>query len=121
MTVAPIPNFPEKPMNVYERVWGDNRARKGDLRFQEGLESDVDIPNEFATGVMAGRDRNITHRKWPEETLKERAHPGSASWIEAPSMLGGFATGAGEPPQQTVYEYRNGARQQRVNPVSVQD
>lgn len=118
--VAPVPAFPEKPNYVYERTYGDNRARRGALRFQEGIETDSDIPANFVTGITAGNDINITHRKWPQETLQERAHVGSASWIEAPSMLGSFANGAGEPPQTTPYEYRNGLRQQRHSPVAVQ-
>lgn len=118
--IAPTPQYPEKPTNVYERSWGENRARRGALRFQEGVETDTDIPRNFAVGVTAGADVNITHRKNPDETLQERAHVGSASWIEAPSMLGQFANGAGEPPQRTNYEYRNGARQQRINPVTIQ-
>ena len=122
MGVAPVPRYPEKPNGeyVYERTLGVNRARRGALRFQEGIETDSDIPANFVTGIHAGNDINITHRKWPQETLRERAHVGSAAWIEAPSMLGSFANGAGEPPQTTPYEYRDGGRQQRVNPVRVQ-
>lgn len=118
--IAPSPAYPEKPTYVYERDYADNRARRGALRFQEGIETDTDIPRNFAVGVTAGADLNITHRKNGDETLQERAHVGSASWIEAPSMLGEFAGGAGEAPQRTNYVYRSGTRQQRINPVTIQ-
>jgi hypothetical protein len=122
MGVAPVPHYPEKPNGeyLYERSLGVNRARRGALRFQEGIETDSDIPANFVTGITAGNDLNITHRKNPQETLRERAHVGSAAWIEAPTMLSSFAAGAAWPPQTTVYEYRDGGRQQRVNPVRVQ-
>lgn len=119
-THAPVPQYPEKPRHAYLHTFGENRARRGALRFQEGVETDMDIPSNFVEGVTAGNMVNLTHRKWPEETLRERAHVGSASWIEAPSMLDHFVVGSGEEPQRTNYEFRDGTRQQRWNPVNVQ-
>ena len=119
MGLAPAPQFPERVPSMYERKVGTNEARRGPLRFEEGVESDTDIPNEFARGAFAP-DPVIVHRKWPEETMRERAHVGSASWIEAPTFLGAFAAGAGEVPQQYGRGYGSNVPIRRYNPVTVE-
>lgn len=119
MGISPQNPYPESPAGEYqyERTLGINVARQGPQRFQEGLESDVDIPYEFAVGANPP-PMPQTHRKTPQETTKERAHAGSAAWIEAPTFLAEFAAGAGEPPQ----EYYNPTRvnRHRPNPVTVE-
>ncbi len=136
MSIAPAPGYPERPGTEYERKVNDPRGdynadRRGPLRFQEGVGTDVDVPNDFQKGIMQGyltppgrpnHNANV-YEKWPEETLKERAHVGSASWVEAPDMLGEFAHGSFSDYAETSYEQllRNGARQQRQSPSVVQD
>jgi hypothetical protein len=42
--------------------------------------------------------------KHADETMKERAHIGSAAWIEAPGMLSDFVQGAGAGQGMPAYE-----------------
>jgi hypothetical protein len=63
--------------------------------------TDTDIPFEFGRGAYgdtAGDARGHTTLgcmiKTPQETMRERVHMGSASWIEAPSELSEFVQGA---------------------------
>jgi hypothetical protein len=55
--------------------------------------------------------------------MSERAHVGSASWIEAPTFLGEFAHGSfSNYAEQTVEVVaRSGARTMRLNPTVVND
>lgn len=107
MPIAPDPNFRESADRSYETKTGNNTARRGPLRFQEGVATDTDVPNEFARGAMqgyqtpAGRaNHNLNVFEKPaEETMRERAHVGSASWPEAPTYISEFAAGAGETEQ----------------------
>jgi hypothetical protein len=61
--------------------------------------------------------------KYAEETMKERAHVGSASWVEAPTYLGEFSQGNFGDHSEVVIEevIRSGARYGRMNPASVND
>ena len=132
MTIAPAPRFPEVPGNVFDRkVSPATPGQRGPLRFEEGLATDTDIPNEMSNGARQGYipapgrpNRNApVHTKPAEETMRERAHVGSAAWVEAPDMLGGFSEGAFADHGVNVFEevFRNGAHQQRQNPSVVQD
>lgn len=106
-TLAPDPNFRESADRSYETKTGSNTARRGPLRFQEGVATDTDVPNEFARGAMQGYETpagRANHNmnvfeKPPEETMRERAHVGSASWPEAPTYVTEFASGASEAEQ----------------------
>ena len=50
-TVAPAPLFPEVAGNVFERSMGpDIPGQRGSLRFEEGVATDTDVPNDFAIG-----------------------------------------------------------------------
>jgi len=59
------------------------------------IATDTDVPQEFSKGAAqgyipaAGRpNRNAAvHTKPAEETMRERAHVGSAAWVEAPNTL----------------------------------
>jgi hypothetical protein len=55
--------------------------------------------------------------------MRERAHVGSASWIEATDFLQEFSNGSFQDyAEPTIEEVsRNGARQSRVSPAVVQD
>ena len=136
MSIAPTNSFPERVTNVYERKMApDMPGGRGPLRFEEGLATDTDLPNEFVNGIMQGyvtapgqpnHNKNV-YEKYPEETMRERAHCGSAAWVEAPTYLGEFAhgTSSGEPAEY-IYEMVNrsapyGRRYERRNPAEVQD
>jgi hypothetical protein len=132
MSIAPAPKFPEKPGNTYDRkVTPAAPGQRGPLRFEEGIGTDTDVPREFATGAMqgylpaAGRpNRNApVHTKTAEETMSERAHVGSASWVEGPDFLSEFSAGSFQDYGKNEYEevIRNGAHQQHPNPAQVQD
>lgn len=101
--IAPLDSYRERQGTYYERKTADNDVRRGPLRFEEGIGTDTDVPNDFRTGVMQGyvpapgrpnHNKNV-YEKYPEETMKQRAHVGSASWVEAPTFLGEFAHGSG--------------------------
>ena len=131
MTLAPTPRFPERGDYNYEAKFGQNMVRRGPLRFEEGVATDTDVPNEFTKGVMQGyitapgrpnHNANV-YEKYPEETMAERAHVGSAAWVEAPTFLGEYAHGSFNTYAEQKYEQvtRSGGRYERINPASVQD
>jgi hypothetical protein len=131
MGIGPAPQYPERSPQNYERKIAENDERRGPLRFEEGLATDTDVPTDFQKGVMSGfaaapgrPNRNApVWQKPAAETMAERAHVGSAAWIEAPTFLGEFAHGSfTNYAEQTVEAvYRSGARTQRLNPTVVND
>lgn len=131
MAISPAPRFPERAPQMYERKMGDNPVRRGPLRFEEGIATDTDVPDDFQKGMMqgsavaAGRpNRNApVWQKPAAETLSERAHVGSAAWAEAPTFLGEFAHGSfTDYAEQTIETVaRSGGRQQRTAPTVVTD
>jgi hypothetical protein len=122
---------PERVGNVYE-VKGapDMAGGRGPLRFEEGLGTAPQIPGEFVHGIMQGyqtapgrpnHNQNV-YEKFADETLQERAHPGSAAWVEAPTYLGAFAGGTSpEAEQRYIQVTRSGGRQERRNAAEVMD
>jgi hypothetical protein len=89
------------PESGYETAIANNTQRRGPLRFEEGVATDTDIPNDFGRGAYSdtagdarGRQTMAGMLKTPQETMAERVHMGSASWIEAPSELSEFVQGA---------------------------
>jgi hypothetical protein len=131
MTLAPNPGFPEKGATNYEAKYGENAVRRGPLRFEEGLATDTDIPNEFTKGAMQGyitapgrsnHNANV-YEKPASETLAERAHVGSAAWVEAPTFLGEYAHGSFNDYAALKYEQvtRSGRSYLRTNPATVND
>ena len=130
MGLAPNPGFPERQGNVYEMKVTDNADRRGPLRFQEGVTTDTDVPTDFQKGMQqgsamaAGRpNRNApVWQKPAAETLSERAHVGSASWIEAPTFLGEFAHGSfARNSEQQIETKMSMGRTMRQNPTTVND
>jgi len=130
--IAPAPQYPERPGNTYERKMSPaTPGLRGPLRFEEGIASDTDVPNSFQLGLdqgyetPAGRPNHNQNvfEKYADETMSERAHVGSAAWVEAPTFLGEFAQGNFGDHSTVVIEevIRNGARQERMNPASVND
>jgi hypothetical protein len=129
--LAPDPQFQERVGTVYERKFGDNPSRRGPLRFEEGVATDTDVPNEFTKGAMQGyitapgrpnHNANV-YEKSPQETMAERVHVGSAAWVEAPTYLGEFSHGSFSDYAAVSYEevVRNGRRYERLSPAVVDD
>lgn len=131
MGIGPAPQFPERTPNVYERKLAANVERRGPLRFEEGIATDTDVPSDFEVGIMNGfaaapgrPNRNASvFVKTAAETLAERAHVGSAAWVEAPTFLGEFAHGSFSKNAEQVIEGKvaSGGRTQRLNPTVVND
>lgn len=116
------------PEVQYERDVAVNLTRRGPLRFEEGVATDTDVPNDFGRGAYGdtggdGRGRPFTAIKDPMETMRERAHLGSSTWIEAPTMLSDFVIGAsvGQGPSQFEMEMGSERRLIRLNPAMVSD
>ncbi|MFI6512997.1 hypothetical protein ACIBCT_35810 [Streptosporangium sp. NPDC050855] len=129
--LSPHPAIPERVTPVYERKMASNPARRGPLRFEEGIASDTDVPNDFSLGVnngyvtAPGRPNRVapTWVQPPEKTLQQRAHVGSASWVEAPTYLGEFAHGGLGNNGEVEFEQvvRSGGHYMRTNPAQVND
>jgi hypothetical protein len=130
--IAPTPEFPERTGSTYERkISAAQPGMRGPLRFEEGIATDTDVPNDFVLGIQQGyssaagrpnRKDNVLE-KLPEETMKERAHVGSAAWVEAPTFLGEFSQGSFSDYAEAVIEeeIRSGSHYTRVNPATVID
>jgi len=132
MAIAPDPKFPERPGTVYDRkVSPATPGQRGPLRFEEGIATDTDVPQEFTKGAMQGyipapgrpnQNQNV-FEKLPEETMRERAHVGSAAWVEAPDHLSEFSAGAfADHGDNRIEEVmRSGGNQKAGNPSVVND
>ena len=97
-------------------------GNKGPLRFEEGVATDTDIPMEFGKGAYADGAGTVFTGwpgKSPEETMRERAHVGSASWIEAPVSLNEFVQGASMDHPSFERVAGSEVRIQRWNPTRV--
>jgi len=114
----------------YERTTGINTQRRGPLRFEEGVATDTDVPNDFGRGAYGdtqgdgrGRPSPGVQQKPPAETMRERAHVGSAAWIEAPTMLSDFVIGASAGQSEPQWEVEVGSerRLRRISPATVSD
>ena len=133
MAVSPNPMFPEKGAPVFERSMAPSiPGNRGPLRFEEGVATDTDVPNDFGVGAYedtAPSPMRQNHNnpemffKYAEETMRERAHVGSATWIEAPAMLSDFVQGSmsGEGMPVWEYAYNSGGHMNRPNPTVVYD
>lgn len=103
--IAPNPMFPERAPQSFKRRVGTNiGGNEGTVRFYEGVATDTDIPSDFARGAFGDptfAPGRLNHNnpdaqyKHADETMSERAHVGSASWVEAPQVLSDFVQGAG--------------------------
>jgi hypothetical protein len=98
MGLSPIPNLSEEKdrRQQYETDVAANNRRRGPLRFEEGVATDTDVPNDFRKGAYAdtSNPHPVTCWKGAAETQRERVHMGSSTWIEAPSLLSEFVQGA---------------------------
>ena len=131
MALAQNPMSTERSPQGYEKKESGNGTRRGPLRFEEGIATDTDVPTDFQKGMMQGSavapgrpNRNApVWEKTAAETLSERAHVGSAAWVEAPTFLGEFAHGTMNDYSAAKIETvaRSGGRSQRVSPTVVTD
>ena len=129
--LAPVISQPERTGTVYEAKMAPGApGGRGPLRFEEGLATDTDIPNEFVTGISQGyitapgrpNHNEPVFIKTAEETIRERVHMGSAAWTSAPTFLQGFSEGAGpEAEVKYIAVDRSGGSYLRTNPATVID
>ena len=114
-----------RPASGYEHVMAVNTVRRGPLRFEEGVATDTDIPTDFGLGAYGDTAGPVpmTMAKDPATTMRERAHVGSATWIEAPTMLSDFVIGAsiGQTPPSFERELGSERRLIRLSPAMVND
>jgi hypothetical protein len=132
-TIAPQNPYPESMRNVFERTMAPSvPMNSGPLRFEEGVATDTDVPMDFQQGAymdtapsMMRENHNNPEMfyKYPEQTMRERAHVGSASWIEAPAVLSEFVQGSmsGDGMPMFEMEYNTGMRMARPNATRVYD
>jgi hypothetical protein len=131
MGIAPS-GFPgERAPQTFQRTMGPNvSGRTGPLRFEEGLATDTDVPSDFQQGMADGyltgpgspNHNNVEMQfKHEAQTMQERAHVGSASWVDAPSVLSEFVGGVTEPPIVYPDVIRSGGRYERRSPEVVTD
>lgn len=122
---------PENGAPLYDRVMAPARPGvRGPLRFEEGLSTDVNVPNDFVRGATealqpaptgANDINRETQFKHAAETMRERAHPGSASWTDSPTFRGEFAAEANADTSTPSYEQvdRSGGRYERQNVAKI--
>lgn len=132
MTITPSTGAPEKFSPVFERTLAPSiTGNRGPLRFEEGTATETDVPQDF--GIGAYRDTAGNRRGQPDAemfykhanvTMRERAHIGSASWIEAPEVLTEFVQGTQSGDQGSVEggwerAFNDGGVQKRPSAVAV--
>lgn len=131
MGIAPS-NIPsERSPQSFQRTMGPNVAgRTGPLRFEEGIATDTDVPDDFSQGMGDGyqtgpgspnHNNPDSQFKHADQVMNERAHVGSASWVDAPSVLQEFVGGVTEPPVTYPDVIRSGGRYERRSPETVTD
>jgi hypothetical protein len=132
--LSPTPSYPERDRGAinYEGKMASNGSRRGPLRFEEGIATDTDVPSDFTTGVMSGyrtapgrpNHNAVVWEKPAAETMKARAHVGSASWIDSADMLGDFMHGVnvnGNAAQRFEQANRSGGRYERLHGAVISD
>jgi hypothetical protein len=124
------------------------------VRFEEGIGWDTDVPREFLLGVRQGEgdpdaaggarythirpssspprpNQNVNVFDKPrEQTMRERGHVGSASWVEAPYHLRAFADGTADEKRRIgavdgdepyAHELRDGLHYSRPSHARIED
>lgn len=130
MAIAPVPNAPETAPHAYERKMAPARPGvRGPLRYEEGLATDTDVPRDFERGATEGiptgaRSSDVdreTQFKHSAETMRERAHPGSAAWTDSPTFRNEFASEANGDWSEPSYVQvdRSGGRYERTNVAKI--
>ncbi len=129
MPIAPDPRYPENTPNVWVTTVGPNRpGQQGPLRFEEGIATDTPVTDDFMEGLSDGymtppdspnHNNPAAQYKHADQVMRERAHVGSASWVEAGSQLRSFVEGVTEPPIEFPLVRRSGGRYERLNATVV--
>lgn len=132
--LAPTPRYPERDRGAvnYEAKMGANSERRGPLRFEEGIATDTDVPSDFQTGAMQGYrtapgrpNHNMSvFIKPAAETLRARAHVGSAAWLDSVGMNGEFMHGVqvdSNAAKRFEQVNRSGGRYERLHSAIVTD
>ena len=128
--LAPLDPFPERVGTTYEmKVAPNTTGQEGPARFYEGIASDTDVPNDFVEGLHDGYDvgsrpnhnKNV-FEKPADQVTRERAHVGSAAWVEGPDYLGKFAGGtSNEAERKFIADDVGDSRKMRRNAAVVTD
>lgn len=130
-TVAPQNPYPEAMRNVFERTVAPSiPMNRGPLRFEEGVAVETEVTMDFGQGAYGDTAPAPTRQnhanpaalyKPAEQTMQERAHVGSASWIEAPEVLSDFVQGSMSGDGMPTFEIvaNSGMHMNRPNPVRV--
>ena len=131
MPIAPQNPYPEAQVTVFERNMAPSiPMNRGPLRFEEGTAMEAEVTIDFGQGAYGDTapapsrvnhpNRNALYKP-AEQTMRERAHVGSASWIEAPEVLSDFVTGAVAGDGMPTFEMaqNSGYHMNRPNPVRV--
>lgn len=134
MTITPSNGAPEKFSPIFERTFAPSiPGNRGPLRFEEGIATETEVPMDFGIGAYrdtAGNRRGLpeieTFYKRANVTMQERAHIGSASWIEAPDVLTEFVEGtqsgdAGSVEGGWERAFNSGGMTKRPSHVAVND
>lgn len=105
MTIGPNPIFTERTVTSFDRAVAPSiPGNRGPLRHEQGIATDTDVPNDFVRGAymdtraLPGTINRVdptSYHKSAADTMHERAHLGSAAWVDAPQVLSDFADGAG--------------------------
>lgn len=132
--LSPAPRYPERDRGAvnYEAKIATNPERRGPIRFEEGLATDTDVPSDFQLGAMQGYrtapgrpNHNLSvFIKSPAETMRERAHAGSAAWLDSVGMNGEFMHGVNvDANASRRFEVvdRTGGRYERLHSAIVTD
>lgn len=130
MTISPSAIPPERSPQAFGRSLAPNvGGGRGPLRFEEGLATDTGVPDDFVQGMGDGyqtgpgspnHNNPESQYKHAAQVMSERAHPGSASWVDAPTFLGEFVGGVTEPPVTFPDVLRYGGRYERRAPEVVE-
>lgn len=132
--LAPTPTFAERDRGAvnYEAKSAANAERRGPLRFEEGLATDTDVPSGFQLGAMQGyttapgrpnHNANV-FIKSADETMRARAHVGSAAWLDSASMTGEFMHGVqvdANAARRFEEVNRSGGRYERLHSAVITD
>lgn len=134
VNLAPAPRFEERDRGAinYEAKSAGNSERRGPLRFEEGIATDTDVPSDFQLGAMQGyrtapgrpNHNAVVWEKPAAETMRARAHVGSAAWIDSVNMTGEFMHGVNvDATSAKRFEQvnRSGGRYERLHGAIVTD
>ena len=119
----------QPPEVQYEHALAVNHTRRGPLRFEEGVATDTDIPNDFGLGAYGdtagdARGRPFLNVKDPDETMRERAHVGSCfvdRGTDDALRLRHRRIGVGQNGPEFEMELGSERRLIRLNPAMVND